>query len=80
MLEFDDILQHPHFRERGSITTMTDAEFGELTTYAPGPKLSRSPARIRASAPRLGADNDAVYGSLGLGDREQQALREDRII
>ena len=59
---------------------MTDAEFGELTTYAPGPKLSRSPARIRASAPRLGADNDAVYGSLGLGDREQQALREDRII
>lgn len=80
VLEFGDILEHPHFRERGSITTMADADFGDLTTYAPGPKLSRSPARIRGSAPRLGADNEAVYGSLGLDDRDREGLREDKII
>ena len=38
-------------------------------------KLSRSPARLAKGAPRLGEDNDAVLGELGLDAAEIAALR-----
>jgi len=45
------------------------------------PRFSRTPGRIAGGAPRLGADNTAVYkGLLGLTDDELDALGREGVI
>lgn len=77
---FEDILAEPHYRERDTVTQMHDPDFGPLTTYGPCPKFSVSPARIRASAPRMGQHNAQVYGELGLNDAAQEALKSGGVV
>ena len=44
------------------------------------PKLSATPGRVRASAPRLGDDTDAVLAQLGITPAQIAALRERGIV
>src|SRR3970282_355184 len=77
---FEEILAEPHYRERGTVTQMHDPDFGPLTTYGPCPKFSVSPARIRASAPRMGQHNAEIYGGLGLDSEALEALKGNGIV
>ena len=43
-------------------------------------KLSRSPAVLRAAAPLLGADTDAVLAGVGYTSAEIGALRAKKVI
>ena len=81
ILDFGEICEQPHYRERGSVTSVEHPEHGELTLYGVSPKFSRTPAQVRSAAPRLGADNDAVYrGLLGYSDDHLAALRTRGVI
>jgi crotonobetainyl-CoA:carnitine CoA-transferase CaiB-like acyl-CoA transferase len=45
------------------------------------PRLSETPGKVRWTGPKLGQHNDEVYkGVLGLGEEEQNGLRERGII
>jgi crotonobetainyl-CoA:carnitine CoA-transferase CaiB-like acyl-CoA transferase len=72
------ILSDPHYRERGDVVTIPDAEVGPLPMPGVIPHLSRTPGRIEHAGPRLGEHNDAVYGGLlGLsGDARADLSRE----
>jgi crotonobetainyl-CoA:carnitine CoA-transferase CaiB-like acyl-CoA transferase len=54
------ILDDPHVSSRTSLAQVEDDELGSLTMPSPTPRLSATPARIRATGPRLGAHNDEV--------------------
>jgi crotonobetainyl-CoA:carnitine CoA-transferase CaiB-like acyl-CoA transferase len=54
------ILDDPHVSSRTSLAQVEDDELGSLTMPSPTPRLSATPARIRATGPRLGAHNDDV--------------------
>src|SRR5262249_56227389 len=54
------IVEDPHIRERGSLVRVDD-ELGPLTMPAPTPRLGATPARVRATGPRLGAHNEEVF-------------------
>ena len=77
---FEEILAEPHYRARGTVTQMDDADFGPLTTYGPCPKFSVSRTRIGASAPRMGEHNTQVYGDLGLDAAALDALRTGGVL
>lgn len=81
VLDFDAVTREPHFRERESVTEVEHPLHGALMLQGVGPKLSRTPARVRSAAPTLGQHNAEVYGGLlGLDASALQALAADGII
>jgi crotonobetainyl-CoA:carnitine CoA-transferase CaiB-like acyl-CoA transferase len=76
-----DIVADPHVQARGDLATVPDPVVGAVTMQGVYPRLSRTPGRIRAGAPKLGAHNHEVYGKLlGLSAQERARLRGERVI
>jgi formyl-CoA transferase len=54
------LLADPHVRARGSIALVEDGDLGARYMPAPSPHFSRTPPRISATGPALGADTADV--------------------
>ena len=44
------------------------------------PRLSKTPGKIRHSAPSLGGDTDLVLKEIGISEKQIQMLRKNKII
>lgn len=75
-----DIVADPQFIARGMLERMTLADGSTLAVPRVVPLLSRTPATTQHPGPELGADNEAIYGALGLGPEELADLRARGII
>lgn len=76
-----DIVADPHYRARGTYTTVDDADFGPMPVVGPLPRMSATPGSMRREAPRLGEHNDEVWGGIaGLADQEIRSLRDEGVI
>ncbi|MFI8880318.1 CaiB/BaiF CoA transferase family protein [Streptomyces sp. NPDC055243] len=81
LMNIADIAADPHYRERGTLLTVDDADFGPLPMPAPIPFLSKTPGQIRTTGPALGEHNSEVYeGLLGLSPQELADLRADSVV
>ena len=81
LMTIADIAADPHYRERGTITTVSDDEWGELPMVAALPRLSATPGRIRSLGPALGEHTDEILTDLlGLDARTLGALRRRGVI
>ncbi|MFE4671442.1 CaiB/BaiF CoA transferase family protein [Streptomyces sp. NPDC056723] len=81
LMSIADIAADAHYRERGTLVTVEDPDFGPLPMVAPLPKMSKTPGSIRSTGPALGEHNTEVYaGVLGLDEGELAALRADGVI
>jgi crotonobetainyl-CoA:carnitine CoA-transferase CaiB-like acyl-CoA transferase len=81
IMSIADIAADPHYRERGTIVTVRDDEFGDVQMAAPLPRMSETPGRIRSLGPALGSSNRAVYGEmLGMSEAEIAALAAKGVI
>ncbi|MFG2926333.1 CaiB/BaiF CoA transferase family protein [Streptomyces sp. NPDC048305] len=81
LMSIADIAADPHYRERGTLVHVHDAEFGDLPMPAPLPRLSRTPGSVRSTGPALGEHNAEVYrGVLGLSEEQLAALEADGVI
>jgi crotonobetainyl-CoA:carnitine CoA-transferase CaiB-like acyl-CoA transferase len=68
-----DAVADEHFRGRGIIVEVEDAELGSLPMHDIVPRLSQTPGVWRRPAPALGEHTDAVLAEAGL-DRDTIAL------
>lgn len=70
----------PHVRERDMLqeTELEDGSSAPLT--GPAAKFSRTPARVRSAAPRLGAHTAEVLGELGVDGAELERLRREGVV
>ena len=75
-----DMAVDPHFRARGSLVEIDDPEDGPVLMPAPAPRLSRTPAQVRWTGPRLGRHTDEVLRQAGLTDSDVAALRSAGIV
>jgi len=81
VMSIADIAADPHFRDRGTIVSAQDEDYGEVVMAAPIPRLSETPGSIRSLGPALGSANAAIYGGLlGMSDAEIAQLRADGVI
>ncbi|WP_405945211.1 CoA transferase [Streptomyces sp. NBC_01020] len=81
LMSIADIAEDPHYRERGTLVTVEDPDFGDLPMVAPLPRMSKTPGSIRTTGPALGAHNAEVYqGVLGLGPDELATLAADGVV
>lgn len=62
----DDAVNDAHFRERGIIVEVEDAELGSLPVHNILPRLSATPGVWRRPAPSLGEHTAAVLGEAGI--------------
>jgi crotonobetainyl-CoA:carnitine CoA-transferase CaiB-like acyl-CoA transferase len=81
ILNFGEIVQEPHFREREMVVGIEHPTAGAITHYGTAPKFSRTRTQIRAPAPLLGQDNIEVYGKwLGYSAERLEELQGAGVI
>jgi crotonobetainyl-CoA:carnitine CoA-transferase CaiB-like acyl-CoA transferase len=68
--ERDDLFDDPHARATGLVVEVEDPELGPMTMTAPVVRLSETPASIRFTGRRLGADTREVLAELGRSEEE----------
>jgi crotonobetainyl-CoA:carnitine CoA-transferase CaiB-like acyl-CoA transferase len=71
-----DAVGDAHFRERGVIVEVEDAELGAVPMHNIVPRLSESAGTWRWPAPRLGEHTDAVLAEAGFDDEAIARLKE----
>jgi crotonobetainyl-CoA:carnitine CoA-transferase CaiB-like acyl-CoA transferase len=77
----EDWLEDPHAAARGFFVEVDHPEIGGTVRYPGAPyKFTASPWRLRRRAPRLGEDNAAVYGELGLFSSDLTVMREAGVL
>ncbi len=75
-----DLVADPQVRALGSIVELPDEDLGRVKMQNVMFRMLATPGRIRWPGRRLGQDNDAVYGELGLGTAEIDGLRRQGVI
>jgi crotonobetainyl-CoA:carnitine CoA-transferase CaiB-like acyl-CoA transferase len=71
-----DAVADEHFRERGIVVEVEDAELGSLPMHDIVPRLSQTPGVWRRPAPALGEHTDAVLAEAGLDPEAIARMRE----
>ena len=72
-----DAVADEHFRERGIVVEVEDAELGSLPMHDIVPRLSQTPGVWRRPAPALGEHTDAVLAEAGLDSEAIARMREE---
>jgi crotonobetainyl-CoA:carnitine CoA-transferase CaiB-like acyl-CoA transferase len=77
----EEVLEDPHFIERGFPTPVEHPELERTVTYPGAPyKFEKSPWQISRRAPQLGEHNEAVYAAIGVGPNRLARLRDEGVI
>ena len=64
ILAMDDLLHHPYMEGRQVVTEFDDPEVGAIPADTPVPRLSQTPGRLNAPAPKLGAHTQEIEDEL----------------
>lgn len=76
-----EIFEDPQYRARENIVMMDDARAGRIAVPNVVPRLTETPGGIDHLGPALGADNDAIWGTLmGLSAERRAALAAEGVI
>jgi len=76
-----DIFEDPHMAARGDLVAVDDPVVGPIRQQAPFPRFVGETTPVPTGAPRLGADNRAVWCDLvGLSTDEFEALQGNGIL
>jgi crotonobetainyl-CoA:carnitine CoA-transferase CaiB-like acyl-CoA transferase len=76
-----DIFADPHMAARGDLVTVEDPVVGPIRQQAPFPRYVGRPTPVPTGAPRLGADNQAVWCDLvGVSPDELRQLQDDKVV
>jgi formyl-CoA transferase len=75
-----DIAEDPHYRARDMILNQRTRDGDDIAVPGVVPKLSATPGRLRAAAPRLGEDTDEVLRQMGLSPAQIAELRAKGVV
>ena len=60
IMNVDQLMQDPHVKNRQVLVEVPDPELGSVWMHNVFPRLSRTPGRIRSTAPAIGQDQDLL--------------------
>lgn len=74
------LLDNDYVQGRGVLVEVDDPDLGKMPMHQVFPRLSETPGRIHATAPRLGQHNEEVLDLIGIDQTEKTLLAERGII
>ena len=80
VLDISEIIEHPYIHDREVLIDHFNKEYGNVLMHQAFPRLSKTPGKIRNSAPALGDDTDEVLKEIGISEKQIQMLRKNKII
>lgn len=80
ILSHMEMLDHPHYVARESLTRWQRVDGGEQTGQNVTPKLKRNPGRIWRGCPLPGMDNEDILGELGYTRADIEAMYAEGVI
>ena len=80
VLDISEIIKHPYIEDREVLIDHYNKEYGNVLMHQAFPRLSKTPGKIRHSAPSLGGDTDLVLKEIGISEKQIQMLRKNKII
>ena len=78
-LGFDRVFADPHLAQRGFFVDAPHATLGPVRQIGSPMRFSRTPARLNAAGPVLGADTADVLRELGVDEDELAQLARDGV-
>jgi crotonobetainyl-CoA:carnitine CoA-transferase CaiB-like acyl-CoA transferase len=75
-----ELLQDAQVRENQILEVFESEAFGKVRMPRPAAQFERTPATVRAMAPKLGADNTAILAELGYDAGDIARLESSRVI
>ncbi len=80
VLDISEIIEHPYINDRKVLVDHYNKEYGNILMHQAFPRLSKTPGKVRHSAPLLGGDTDNVLKEIGISVKQIQMLRKNKII
>ena len=80
VLDISELVEHPYILDREVLIEHEDTEFGNILMHQTFPRLSKTPGKIKKSAPLVGENTDDVLREIGITDLQIQQLRKQTVI
>ena len=68
------LMDHPYINDRAIIVDVPDDDMGRIPMHNVIPRMSGTPAALRAPAPTLGQHNHDIYAEVGLSEDDLERL------
>jgi formyl-CoA transferase len=80
VLDISEIIKHPYVIDREILINHTHAEFGNILMHQAFPRLSKTPGRVKTSAPAVGENTNDILKEIGITPAQIEQLKKKNII
>ena len=80
VLDISEIIEHPYVLDRNILLEHHNNDYGNILMHQAFPRLSKTPGKIKSSAPSIGENTSDILKEIGLTKIQIDKLRENKII
>ena len=80
VLDISEIIKHPYVIDREILINHTHAELGNILMHQAFPRLSKTPGRVKNSAPSVGENTNDILKEIGITPAQIEQLKKKNII
>ena len=80
VLDISEIIEHPYILDRNILIEHHNNEYGNILMHQAFPRLSKTPGKVKSSAPTIGENTNNILKEIGLTKSQIDKLRDNKII
>ena len=80
VLDISEIIEHPYVLDRKILIEHHNNNYGNILMHQAFPRLSKTPGKVKSSAPSIGENTNEILKEIGLTKSQIEKLRENKII
>ena len=80
VLDISEIIEHPYVLDRKILIEHYNNNYGNILMHQAFPRLSKTPGKVKSSAPSIGENTNDILKEIGLTKSQIDRLRDNKII
>ena len=80
VLDISEIIEHPYILDRNILIEHHNNEYGNILMHQAFPRLSKTPGKVKSSAPSIGENTNNILKEIGLTKSQIDKHRDNKII